>query len=413
MFQDVAVQSESMPDWLPEPTRHYIAHVQFGHTLRQLARGAGCAPSTVLRQVRAVEARRDDPLLDEALDSLSARHRAPSAAQGIRPDAPPAPTISAGLSANGGDSMKSQGAGATRKAETGAATVSDTAADATINREARRILRRLAESGARLAVAKGMPIGAVLRKGAGGQEIRTATVPRDIAHQFVLRDWIACSHRGRVSLYEITSVGRAALKRLLAEDVAARAGHVPGDTVHAEQHRVWQDRVICEDDGRRRRYRTNIAETPVAMLARKRGRDGKPFLSVEMVDAAERLREDFELAQMGPRVTQNWDRFLTAGRDGGFGPSDCMAHGSEAARSRVARALAELGPGLGDVVLRVCCFMEGLEAAERRLGWSARSGKIVLRIALTRLARHYADQAGSNLIAWPKLETKGAHGCWH
>jgi len=52
-------------------------------------------------------------------------------------------------------------------------------------------------------------------------------------------------------------------------------------------------------------------------------------------------------------------------------------------------ALRDLGPGLGDVVLRCCCYLEGLEQAERRMGWSARSGKIVLRIALQRLRLHY------------------------
>lgn len=56
-------------------------------------------------------------------------------------------------------------------------------------------------------------------------------------------------------------------------------------------------------------------------------------------------------------------------------------------------ALSDLGPGLGDVALRCCCFLEGLEQAEKRLGWSARSGKIVLRIALQRLKRHY-DELG-------------------
>ena len=58
-------------------------------------------------------------------------------------------------------------------------------------------------------------------------------------------------------------------------------------------------------------------------------------------------------------------------------------------RDRVSAVLRDLGPGLGDVALRVCCFLEGLETAERRMGWSARSGKVVLKIALQRLAEHY------------------------
>jgi hypothetical protein len=110
-----------------------------------------------------------------------------------------------------------------------------------------------------------------------------------------------------------------------------------------------------------------------------------------MIDAGERLREDFEIAQLGPRVAQNWDNFLVP-RDscnrpqGGEGAS---SDGARAARDRFHAAMQALGPGLSDVVFRVCCFLEGLETAEKRLGWSARSGKVVLRIALQRLAMHY------------------------
>ena len=61
---------------------------------------------------------------------------------------------------------------------------------------------------------------------------------------------------------------------------------------------------------------------------------------------------------------------------------------------RVAKAMEALGPGLSDIVFRICCFLEGLETAEKRLGWSARSGKVVLKIALERLAAHYRIAAG-------------------
>jgi hypothetical protein len=112
------------------------------------------------------------------------------------------------------------------------------------------------------------------------------------------------------------------------------------------------------------------------------------------VQAGERLREDFERAQMGPRVGQNWDRFLTGGDRGGFLNDSGIAEGPRAARQRVSDALDDLGPGLSDVVLRVCCFLEGLESAEKRLGWSARSGKVVLKIGLQRLLRHYEERYG-------------------
>ena len=114
--------------------------------------------------------------------------------------------------------------------------------------------------------------------------------------------------------------------------------------------------------------------------------------------AGERLREDFELAQMAPRMAQNWDHFLTHVDEGTTSPG-APGYGAEAARARLIGALRELGPGLGDVALRCCCYLEGLETAEKKMGWSARSAKIVLRIALHRLRRHYARLgAGADMI---------------
>jgi DNA invertase Pin-like site-specific DNA recombinase len=60
--------------------------------------------------------------------------------------------------------------------------------------------------------------------------------------------------------------------------------------------------------------------------------------------------------------------------------------------------LQYLGPGLGDIALKCCCYLEGLETAEKRMGWSARSGKIVLRIALQRLLQFYETELGDVLI---------------
>lgn len=171
----------------------------------------------------------------------------------------------------------------------------------------------------------------------------------------------------------------------MAEDQAA----------FAEQHRDWGEKVLPDaDTGRPKRMRYNLSESPLTALARRRDKDGSPFLDDDLVHVGERLREDFELAQMGPRVAQNWDRFLTAGGRGGFAPDSGIGDGPSAARKRVADAMADLGAGLSDVVLRCCCYLEGLETAEKWLGWSARSGKIVLRIALMRLQQHYARTLG-------------------
>ncbi|MBD3765750.1 MAG: helix-turn-helix domain-containing protein [Rhodobacterales bacterium] len=363
------IADATRPAWLPEAVQLYLDHTESGLSLRELARRQGVAASTVLRQIRRTESRRDDPLVDEALARLARAAGGPQ-----RPDNAPgkdipmtAPIRQTPLPMN----------------------------EAEIAREGARILRRLMEPGAVLAIAPDMDKAAVLREFPDGRTLRTAVVDRAVAQAFALKDWIACRQPGRVARYAITATGRAALRRMTPEGAASAApGLAEAATPFADQHRDWGERVVDEPGGPRR-MRFNLAESPVTALGRRRDKDGKPFLEPELVAAAERLREDFELAQMGPRVAQNWDRFLTAGADrGAFRAAAGRAEGPRAARDRVAAALRDLGPGLGDVALRVCCYLEGVETAERRMGWAARSGKIVLRIALQRLRRHYDETYG-------------------
>ena len=335
------------PDWVPTAALHYLAHTEAGLTIRHLARRAGCHASTVLRQVRRIEARRDDPLTDAALRGLgTALFPARSAARDAGPSR--APLMD-------GD---------------------------TLTREARPILARMGEPGARLAVAEGMEKAVVVRDTPDGTTIRTAVLDAEVAQALALKEWIACSRPGRIAQYTLTAAGRTALQEL-EEDA--------GEDGFAEAPARYRP-------GAARRGRYCTQDSPLLALARRRDRDGAPFLPDALVRAGERLREDFEIAQMGSSVTQNWQRFLTGGCTGAP-PSAGGGSGAEAARARVAAALRDLGPGLGDVALRCCCYLEGLESAERRLGWSARSGKIVLRIALQRLKRHYDETApGGPLI---------------
>lgn len=358
-----------LPDWLPDAVRLYLHHTEDGLSLRALARRDGCHASTVLRTVRRYEKRREDPLLDEALDALvreTDRLTDPATEE--------------------------------QKPMTAPLRAKPTAVDEmTLKREGLRILRRLGEAGATLAIAPDMEKAVVLREFPDGRCARLGVVDRVVAQAFVLQDWIQCRKAGRVSSYEISAPGKAALKRLIDEDDQARmaSGMAEAPMAFADQHRIWGEKLIPGDDGPRR-VRQNLAESPVTVLGRRREKDGRPFLDPGLVEAAERLREDFELAQMGPRVAQNWERFLTGGDRGGFQNDAGLAQGPKAARDRVGAALRDLGPGLGDVALRVCCFLEGIEAAEQRMGWAARSGKIVLRIALQRLRRHYDDTYGKH-----------------
>lgn len=141
------------------------------------------------------------------------------------------------------------------------------------------------------------------------------------------------------------------------------------------------------------RPRVNDDESPIAWLRRRKDRNGEPMISAIQFDAGERLRADFFFAQMTPRTTTNWSAVSPARRGRRYGAT---SHGgaeisdrAAAAQERVRRALAAVGPELSGVLIDVCCHLRGLEDMERAAGWPQRSGKIVLQLALTRLARHY------------------------
>lgn len=310
--------------------------------------------------------RRDDPLVDAALQSLAAVHF-PTAGQAAG---------RCGNEANAHQGMEPLPEDEALQSEA-------------FNREALRILRRLRETGAVLAVAEDMEKAVVVRDGGDAGATRTAVVDRKVAQALALNDWISCDKPGRIARYHITPLGRSAFGQLLAEAENQARNRNDFGCAEAQTPFLPQGRADAGAGQRLRRVRYSMVDSPLVALSRRRDRDGKPFLDETLVRAGERLREDFELAQMGPQVTQNWESFLRGGVQGG---SASDGHGNSDARERVAKALADLGPGLSDVALRCCCYLEGLELTEKRMGWSARSGKIVLRIALQRLKRHYDRQ---------------------
>jgi hypothetical protein len=93
---------------------------------------------------------------------------------------------------------------------------------------------------------------------------------------------------------------------------------------------------------------------------------------------------------MMPRATANWSAAVAGHRrDGGAGGMAELTEAAIAARRRVERALDSVGPELGGLLVDFCCFLKGLEEIERERQWPARSAKLVLRLGLATLARHY------------------------
>lgn len=157
-----------LPAWVPQGAQHYLAHTENGTAIRALARRAGCHASTIMRQIRRVETRRDDPLVDHALRRLGALLQDP------RDAAPVSPGKESRLMSH---------------------TPKPTPDDATLTAESIRVLRRLCESGAVLAFAPEMEKAVVVRDTAAGPATRTAVVDRQIAEALSLKDWIAPATR--------------------------------------------------------------------------------------------------------------------------------------------------------------------------------------------------------------------------
>lgn len=338
MYADLDMQPmQKFPSWVPDPARRYLAHTALGTPIRDLARAAGCHASTVLRQVRKIEAQREDALLDAGLRQLAAEGQ--------------------GCKENRGR---------------------DAFLDAACN-----ALRALSGEGTLVVFNEDLALPAIIGAGPAGVAEVVATLALDVAAVLLLRGWLEQGADGLVKRYRITPEGRRALPALVAareSRAAGGAGTLPSDEAGENAKPL---RASALGPG---------AENPLSSLSRRRGSDGQPFLTADLVRAGERLHEDFSLsglrarALLGRTDPQELDRLAdTPGRD--------EAEVQEGAGMRLIAALRDLGPGLADIALRCCCLREGLEETERRMGWSARSGKVVLRIALQRLKLHYAATA--------------------
>jgi hypothetical protein len=206
---------------------------------------------------------------------------------------------------------------------------------------------------------------------------------------------------GRIALYRgggmtlgAGFVAPEAVRLLLECGGAVWSGEGRGRRLVAARPATAADRPLAEmrivADGTAQTVKLDERESPLLWLHRRPGKDGRPQISDEEFAAGERFRSDLTLARMMPRTTMNWDAACAPdGRGAGSRGPAAATDTALAARQRVARACDRLGPDLSGLAIDVCGFLKGLDAVERERGWPARSAKVVLRLALAGLARHY------------------------
>ena len=153
---------------------------------------------------------------------------------------------------------------------------------------------------------------------------------------------------------------------------------------------------------------TLAAESPLLRLFQRKDNTGKSYIDARQFAAGEKLRTDFERAHLAPRVTAAYAESSGSGgrhwqmSDNGI---ERIHLGAIEARDHLRGAFEAVGPELSGILYQVCCLASGFESAEAILNLPQRSGKAVLALGLTRLARHY----GFLKVYRPKDSSKISH----
>lgn len=156
--------------------------------------------------------------------------------------------------------------------------------------------------------------------------------------------------------------------RILVEKPVPRDGQVRGST---RKKRMARSVTM------------NMAESPLGWL------HTHGHLTDRQFDAGEKLRYDWERANLSPNITMRWDATSSISNCWSSPDRLTLTELQIVSKQRFDQALSSIGKDLCDISWRVICAGEGVPTAERNLGWPVRSGKLVLKIALDRLADFY------------------------
>jgi len=245
-----------------------------------------------------------------------------------------------------------------------------------VEREARRIFRKLGGGRFYLAPGEGGDFALALRGRA-----TALTVCGEIVREWLKRGWLG-AHGEIAGALALSEAGAGWFIRIQSVSQP-----------FAAQHQLRRRRLIGTPHGEET-VTVNDGESTLGWL-KKRG-----IVDAVQCDAGERLRRDFTMAQLSPRLGVDLSAPVVLGRRGA--KAAVITDAALAAKQRFSAAMKSVGPGLSDLLFDVCCHLIGLEDAEHAKGWPRRSGKVVLRIALDRLAMHYGmlAPARAKVRAW-------------
>jgi hypothetical protein len=271
-----------------------------------------------------------------------------------------------------------------------------------LTREARRLLAALGQQETWAFIDPTDPSSLLIHRRRGGVSVGAGRFAAATADALV-RTNLACWQQAASSrrTLQLTSAGEAHLRRISSPDPELAFLH---------QHRETEAAIVQTATGPTR-VRIDTEESPLDWLRRRRDRNGEPMIDETSYQAGERLRTDIMLAGLLPGVTARWDAMPKTGGPASPGEAtDRMV----AARQRLRHAFDAVGSDFSDLLLDFCGFLKGLEQIERERQWPARSAKVVVRLALGRLAEHYGIEseargpaASRGIRAWQAVVIEG------
>ena len=249
--------------------------------------------------------------------------------------------------------------------------------------EARRLLDILAQSETRVLVDPTDESSVIVHRKRAGISVGAGCFARATAEALVRQDLAAWRKEAGQAVLGLSAAGQSYLRR---------AGSPDAETAFLHQHREATT-VVFQTDMGTKRVRMDADESPLDWLRRRKDRNGEPMIDEAAYQAGERLRTDIMLAGLLPGVTARWDAMPSNG--GPASPSDATDR-MVAARQRIRHAFDAVGSDFADLLMDLCGFLKGLELIERERQWPQRSAKIVVRLALARLAEHYGIDAAAS-----------------
>lgn len=347
----------ALPNWVPRYVAVYVIHKALGLSMRKTAELLSVQPSTVSRNVRKVSGFLGDPLYQSGVDRLIE-------------------CVS---------KKRFSVFGTSESRCIGEFSLNDEADDKR-SIALQNCLRKLDEPCMVLATAQDLSSCAIIHKSTDRPPNSSCAVEKETAEKLAVSGFVLPSRRRtkKVLTYLISPDGRRNLNLLRYQ-----RSSVTKKPVYPLRDGNPRKKAIGRETGRQSVLITGISakkESSLEALARRRDRYGNPFLSTTLVEAGKLLREDYEMNSLSICPGgQGYSESFNGNVPYEVKPSFIFHNPGE----RLEKALEFLGPVLADVAVQCCCHFKGMEEIERDFGWSARSGKIVLRIALTQLLAFY------------------------